>query len=884
MGDLNEAARGRWPDILASLAGLTDQQLTDRHQPCPLCGGEDRYRFDDQDGSGSWFCNQCGGKHQAGGAGNGMDLLMRKTGWEFKRAAEEVERHLGIARPTPKAKGKPARVPNQPPANAAPPSLAGASAQWCYTDATGAQLFWIQRVNLSSGGKLFLHRTWIDGAWHRPSKADAFTSEWPAPRPPYGLHLLAQAPDAGVLIVEGEKTAEAARLLFFRTVVLTWCGGAGGVLSTDWSALAGRRVALWPDNDTPGLRTMAKLAQHLLQLGKAPQQLRIVAPPADAPAKWDLADATWSPQEAAEHVKSNLLDDVQGFIDANLPQAVEQPTLPTPTPEQPPIEIVGNAHFECLGFDGDVYYYQPRNTGQVVRLAAGSHSSTNMVRLAPLPYWETLYPGPRGTNWTAAAASLFQQCAAAGVYSPDRLRGRGAYIDGRHVVLHLGDRLVIDGHESSILKKLPFKSRYVYQRAQLLDGPGTLPPLTDDEALPLLELAERFRWEVPASGLLLAGWVTLAPVCGALDWRPHAWLTGGAGTGKSAILERYVMPLLGDLMLPVASNTTEAGLRQTLRSDAMPVVFDEAESNEKVDHARMQAILGLARVASTETRAHLIKGSPSGEVSRFHIRSMFFLSSIATSLKQGADRSRFAQLTLRSTADQAQGERQDHWEALDRDLERYVTPEVAQRLISRTVSLIPTIRASTRVFSRAAAEHFDSQRLGDQYGALLAGAWSLMSTAVVTDREARALIEQNDWAPYSQSTEVPDELRCIEHILQTQVRVDITTGPDRVSTATRTLGELVDHLAMPDNSHHLDAEGVLGRHGIKVDGQGTGAAVVISNTAKALAAILADTAWAHSWATVLARLPGAEKVTPQRFKGITGTSRAIRLRYDQLQA
>ena len=78
--DAITAARGRWPEILAALAGLSGEQLSNRHQPCPLCGGTDRYRFDDKDGSGSWFCNQCGGKDQRGGAGSGIDLLMRRQG------------------------------------------------------------------------------------------------------------------------------------------------------------------------------------------------------------------------------------------------------------------------------------------------------------------------------------------------------------------------------------------------------------------------------------------------------------------------------------------------------------------------------------------------------------------------------------------------------------------------------------------------------------------------------------------------------------------------------------------------------------------------------------------------------------------------------------
>ena len=46
------AALGRWSDLLAALGGLEPAQLNGRHQPCPLCGGRDRYRFDDLQGSG----------------------------------------------------------------------------------------------------------------------------------------------------------------------------------------------------------------------------------------------------------------------------------------------------------------------------------------------------------------------------------------------------------------------------------------------------------------------------------------------------------------------------------------------------------------------------------------------------------------------------------------------------------------------------------------------------------------------------------------------------------------------------------------------------------------------------------------------------------------
>src|SRR5437016_559571 len=54
------AARGRWVEILKT-AGLTDDQLDPKkHQPCPVCGGDDRYRaFDDVAETGGVLCNQC---------------------------------------------------------------------------------------------------------------------------------------------------------------------------------------------------------------------------------------------------------------------------------------------------------------------------------------------------------------------------------------------------------------------------------------------------------------------------------------------------------------------------------------------------------------------------------------------------------------------------------------------------------------------------------------------------------------------------------------------------------------------------------------------------------------------------------------------------------
>jgi putative DNA primase/helicase len=814
-----DLTNGRWPDLLMQLAGLTPDQLTDTHQPCPLCGGEDRYRFDDLNGTGSWYCNQCGGKDHTGGGGNGMDMLMRRTGLTYPEACKRIEQHLNI-KPEPPTKG--------------------AEHIWQY-----GPDFIVCRFP----GKR-LRPLWWDGSqwlWKAP----------PAPRPLYNLDALQQRPNAPVLIVEGEKTADAAAKLFPSAIAITWPSGCKAFTKADWSPIKGRRCTLWPDADAVGRDAMAKLAIHLLKAGAA--QVRIIQPPPDAPEGWDLADADWSIADAGAYLKANRSPPIELPELAPLPEP-ELPIDPDPLPAP-------DADFICLGFDNDAFYYQPHSTGQVTRLSRSAHTGTNLCAIAPLRYWETLYPSKMGVNWTAAASSLFEKQSQAGIYSPDRIRGRGAWWDQKQSVLHLGDRLVVDGINRPVSDGIP-SSRYLYQRLGNLRGPGNAKPLTDAESYVLAELAERFHWEVPASGLLIAGWAALAPICGALDWRPHIWLTAGAGSGKSAVLDRYISPLLGDLSLLVAGNTSEAGLRQTLRADALPVVFDEAESNERLDQQRMQSVLSLARVASTESRAQTIKGTAEGDAQRYTIRSMFLMSSIATALKQGADKSRFAQLTLRNPNEMPKAERIKHWEDLERDLDKYITEHIGQRLQARTISLIPVIRQSIKIFSRAASEAFDSQRLGDQYGTLLAGAWSLQSKEVVTRDQAWALIEQNNWEPYSQATEIPDEQRCLQHILQHQLRVEAD------KTVTRSINELVDAAALRIVDSDITsavAQAVLGRNGIKSDD----GCVVISNTSKHIAAILSDTAWSNCWPTVLSRLPGAIKNGVTRFKGMSGTSRSV---------
>ncbi|MDR2225384.1 MAG: DUF927 domain-containing protein [Providencia sp.] len=85
VSDIVKSANGRWGYILNNL-GVTVPD-NHKHGACPKCGGKDRFRFDDKNGKGTWFCNHCG-------SGDGLDLLKLVTGQDIKTTCLEINKIL----------------------------------------------------------------------------------------------------------------------------------------------------------------------------------------------------------------------------------------------------------------------------------------------------------------------------------------------------------------------------------------------------------------------------------------------------------------------------------------------------------------------------------------------------------------------------------------------------------------------------------------------------------------------------------------------------------------------------------------------------------------------------------------------------------------------
>lgn len=189
--------------------------------------------------------------------------------------------------------------------------------KWAYKDANGQLLGYVYRFNTSDGGKETLPLTYCKNSI--TNKYDWRWMQWSEPnRPIYGLDRLAANPDAWVLLVEGEKCADAP-IGMIKGVPCSWSGGSKAVDKSDWQPLAGRKIFAWadcdgqrekltkaekeagvdplskpllPEHEQPGMKAMLRIRDKLLALDASTEFFIVDIPqPLVKPEGWDIADA-----------------------------------------------------------------------------------------------------------------------------------------------------------------------------------------------------------------------------------------------------------------------------------------------------------------------------------------------------------------------------------------------------------------------------------------------------------------------------------------------------------------------------------------------------------------------------------------------------------------
>lgn len=183
--------------------------------------------------------------------------------------------------------------------------VGAATAVWWYLSPTGEKLLAVTRhPRLNDDGTPLLDeqghpkkdvRTW---SWARNDDDGSIGWECTRPEthlPLYGLDRLAAKPDAPVIIVEGEKCADAAHEFLPFHACVSWCGGAANVKYADkveWSPLRDRDVILWPDYDQEGAAAMLNVARYLRDLPVRSLKVIDLRRLANRPRGWDIADGT----------------------------------------------------------------------------------------------------------------------------------------------------------------------------------------------------------------------------------------------------------------------------------------------------------------------------------------------------------------------------------------------------------------------------------------------------------------------------------------------------------------------------------------------------------------------------------------------------------------
>jgi hypothetical protein len=157
------------------------------------------------------------------------------------------------------------------------------SARWTYFNGDGDVLGYVARYDPPDSRKQIVPWTFAHDGWGM--------GQWPVPRPLYRLQELEARPDDPVLVVEGEKAADAAAALAGSPyVAVTWPGGAQALSRANWQTLRGRKILLWPDADTAGIEAMQRLAAILQPLAA---EVKIIDPTGQ-PDGWDCADSGWA--------------------------------------------------------------------------------------------------------------------------------------------------------------------------------------------------------------------------------------------------------------------------------------------------------------------------------------------------------------------------------------------------------------------------------------------------------------------------------------------------------------------------------------------------------------------------------------------------------------
>lgn len=335
--------------------------------------------------------------------------------------------------------------------------------------------------------------------------------------------------------------------------------------------------------------------------------------------------------------------------------------------------MLANLPFVPLGTapDGSTLHLRMRSTGDIVTLPTRDLTLARLTALFGSNWVESQFMDFNGQGnrvFRGLEAGLFfgGLCQRCGIWSEDRRRGPGAWRDADGTVLlnaHEGlidaatgkalsqDERVRNGVLYDVVRK---SDRVGMVVAALLQVPGKSP------ADALLQHFQAWGYATTTAPYLLATWTAVAALLPALPIRPHVWVYGRAGSGKTSLAASITAVMAGGCISidGGASAHTPAGLRQSIGAASLPIIFDEAEVHSSsdprlIERARAVVSWALFQARSGYTSngdgANTIgssRGTPSGRAMVSQAVTSWCWLSISPPELEEADRGRLVLLEM----------------------------------------------------------------------------------------------------------------------------------------------------------------------------------------------------------------------------------------------
>lgn len=470
-----------------------------------------------------------------------------------------------------------------------------------------------------------------------------------------------------------------------------------------------------------------------------------------------------------------------------------------------------------------------------------------LVGLVSSDYWAAQFPSEKGLfSFLAAGEALIAASKQAGPFNLLKVRGRGIWREGDKIVINLGGAI-------------PEDLKHIY----LCFEPIRFDEFAAFDTQRLLDLLRLFKWRNPQDAMLLLGWLALAPICGVLDWRPHAFVYGPPRCGKTTI-HLVAASLLTPLVISTDGQSSEAGIRQSLGPDSLPIIIDEFESDQH--GSGLRGVLRLARSASSADNP-VLRGTPEGKAMQFSLRTTFFFSAVNPGRMSPADQTRILLLELLQ---------HDNDEAVARQIgvEESYFRELGPKWCGYMVSLAGIL--GTAVDSFIPMMPSADRRHRQNLATLLASAFVALHGRVPSPEEASA------WATeYSPAVELHAEdihrdnaAECLEHLLAHVV--DQYPLGHWIAVAKLNLST--------DDRRYYDAERVMRIYDIVVRSSDENPGVLIRNGSPKIEEVYQNTIWeGRGWERALRALEGAFSLkNPVYFSGARQKSRCVGIPLDRI--